>query len=328
MKCLVIGAGGLGSFIAAQLVRSARSVVMVSRGLHLDTIASRGLLVNHPQMGFHGPVAAVNIDTLQHRYRCSDFDLVILTAKAADTAGILNNLGLWLQDGEAPVLSLQSGVENEQQISREVGRERTLGGLSLMVKAYVVSPGRIDAAGEPKLEIGAWPNQWDNPYANQSLSLIQSLFNDAGISCHISEDIRQSLWRKLVFNNGINPVSALTFLSTRLLMTDTTLRDVIYNMMLEGVRAAQTAGITLDKEDARDMFELLEDYGDLKSPMLIDRVAGRPLEINEICGPVIQYCERSGKPATWTRLIGSLLKANMSGTSALGKDESESSSQN
>lgn len=317
MRVLVIGSGGLGSYLAARLMKANHDVVLVSRGIHLQVLRGKGLSVHHPNFDFQSPVRAVDLDSLRNEWRCSHFDLILMTAKAVDTAPLMQELGLWLQESETPVLSLQSGVENEQHISREVGRERTLGGLTILMKAHVVRPGRVEAAGSGRMEIGAWPNQRENPYPGPSLALIQALFNEAGIPCLVSEDIRQSLWRKLVLNNGVNPISALTFQSTRLLITDAYFKDVVYSMMLEAVRAGVQAGIELNQDDARSMFELLYDYEDMKTPMLLDRMSGRRLEIDEVCAPVIHLCEQAGQPATWTQLISGLLKANIQGVEAL-----------
>lgn len=78
-------------------------------------------------------------------------------------------------------------------------------------------------------------------------------------------------------------------------------------MMQETARAANVAGVTISEQDVNDMFDLICKFVDIKTSMQVDMERGRTLEINEICGPVIDYCQQINQPAETTELIYKLL---------------------
>jgi 2-dehydropantoate 2-reductase len=112
--------------------------------------------------------------------------------------------------GSGPsVLSLQNGIDNERRIAAAVGAERTIGGLAVRIGAHVVDPGVVAATGPAQVVLGAWPTARDHPAARTSLAALVTTFCDAGIPTTLSEDIRLELWKKLMINNGVNPLSVL-----------------------------------------------------------------------------------------------------------------------
>ncbi|MEI8598352.1 ketopantoate reductase C-terminal domain-containing protein [Vibrio sp. M60_M31a] len=78
-------------------------------------------------------------------------------------------------------------------------------------------------------------------------------------------------------------------------------------MMEETARAANVAGVKISAADVEEMFDLISNFGDIKTSMQVDMERGRSLEVNEICGPVIEYCRKISQPAETTELIYRLL---------------------
>ncbi|MDO6683378.1 MULTISPECIES: ketopantoate reductase family protein [unclassified Oceanobacter] len=311
MKLLMLGAGGIGCYYAARLVDAGHDVVLVARGAHLQALQQQGLAVTHPDFELTAPVAACDMAALQADYRCAEFDLIMLATKATATASLMAELADWLGVADTPVLSLQNGVGNEPLIAEVIGMNRTLGGLAVRIGGHIIAPGQVAATGVAQIEMGAWPDAVRNPGWQPTLLQWQAALVTAGIPCTLSDDIQQALWRKLVINNGVNPLSALTWLTTRSMTSDPVLGRIIQDMMDETVRAAQHLGVGLTAQDAADMFQLISDFDDIKTSMLVDREKGHPLEVDEICLPVIEPCRQAGQPAQTTERIHRLLMASL-----------------
>lgn len=307
MKIAIIGAGGIGCYYAARLIRAGHECVLVARGEHLKALNERELEVEHPEFRFHAKVEATDVAGLCANYDSNKFDLLILASKGGSTASIMSQMSDWLAGSKVPVLSIQNGVSNEEVIEQVIGRDRTIGGLAVKIGAHIIRPGVVEATGIAQIDFGAWPTCEKNPKLNEFLSQLSSDFSDAGIPNTLYQDVRYALWRKLLVNNGVNPLSALTLKDTGVLTSDPTYRRTVRKMMDETAIAANAAGVAMSDKDVEEMFELICNFDAIKTSMLVDREKGRPMELKEICEPVIQYCKQAARPAETTELIYRLL---------------------
>ena len=309
MRFLIIGAGGIGGYYGARLLAAGHRVQFVARGPHLEAIRLHGLTLRHPDCEFTGPVAVCSAEVLNQDHRADDFDLALLTVKAGATLPLLGTLGAWFQGSrELPLLSLQNGVDNEPAIEAAVGRPRTLGGLAVRISGHVVAPGRVEAVGPAQILLGAWPDAASNPALAGPGEGFAEVFRAAGIPARSSPDIRRELWRKLLINNGVNPLSALTGLDTGRLTSHPALARTVNALMEEAAAAARQDGEVLDRADIDEMFHLICTFDPIKTSMLVDREQGRPLELEAICGAVVRRVEAAGGRAPLTSLLRALLE--------------------
>lgn len=311
---LIVGAGGIGAYYGARLLSAGHPVTLVARGDHLQVLQDRGLRVEHPTFRFAGPVQALSIDQLVARHSADEYRLVVLATKAGATAGLLHDLGAWLDPPDGPaVCSLQNGVDNEAQIAARLGLPRTIGGLAVRIGGHVTGPGCIEARGPAQVVFGAWPNARANPHPRAPLDEIADQFNAAGIPTQCSDDIRRELWKKLLINNGVNPLSALTELDTRALSTHPVFGSSVYRLMQEAASAARLDEVDIGNEDIDAMFELVRTFDPIKTSMLVDLEKGRELELDEIAGAVLARCRRGGVAAPVTELVQGLLQLKLAG---------------
>ena len=307
MKIAIWGAGGIGCYYGVKLQKAGHQVAFIARGEHLKVMQANGLILQHPSVSFNDTVNALNQTEWAEQYKCSDFDLIILCLKSTVTSTVIAQMSDWLQQGSCPILSLQNGVDNEEQIAAVIGKERTLGGLAVRIGGHIIDPGHVEADGVAQVIFGQWPNSHANPN-NPALENIYEVFTAADIDTQISDDIRRELWRKLLINNGVNPLSALTELDTQQITSDPHLGRTVYQMMEEAARAASFDNVALTKADVDDMFTLISNFNAIKTSMLVDLEKGRPLEQDAISGAVIQRCLKLKAPAVTTELIDTLLR--------------------
>ncbi|WP_413698713.1 ketopantoate reductase family protein [Psychromonas sp. KJ10-10] len=123
---------------------------------------------------------------------------------------------------------------------------------------YIISLGNIEVIGPAQIVLGAWPNS--DYCLDQRSQLIEKLFitfNNAGIPTRVSSNIQQELWRNLIINNGVNPLSALTVLDTRELTSHPMLTKRVYEIMEEVASVAKADDIYLSSDDVDEMYELI-----------------------------------------------------------------------
>ncbi|MBK8454699.1 MAG: 2-dehydropantoate 2-reductase [Thiofilum sp.] len=312
MHILMVGTGGIGAYYGARLQHAGHKVVFVARGMHLKAIQEQGLKVTHPTLQFHQQVTICDEVELHQTYPAHEFDLIILTIKAGATAQWRNSWKNWLTatDTKTPILSLQNGVDNERLIAEVVGRERTIGGLAVRIGGHIVSPAVVEATGIAQIVMGYWPNHSQNP-PPAALTHWQTDFQTAGIPTFVTADIQYELWRKLLINNGVNPLSALTRLDTRTLTSHPTYGHTVYQLMQETAQAARADGVAMSQGDVDEMFNLIKSFDAIKTSMLVDREQGRPLELAAISGAVLERHQRLGTQAPVTALVSALLEQGL-----------------
>lgn len=307
MRFLIIGAGGIGAYYGARLMTAGHEVLFVARGEHLEAMRSHGLQVSHPDFSFAQAVDATDQQTLIADRQADDFDYIVLTIKAGASEEVMGFLQPWLSAARTPVISLQNGVDNETVIESRVGRERTVGGLAVRIGGHITQPGTIEATGVAQVVLGAWRRAAENPQLQQELEVLADCFNRASIPTTLTTEIQKELWRKLLINNGVNPLSALTRLDTRSLTSHPVFSRTVYRMMEETALAATADGVVLTPRDIDEMYQLICQFDAIKTSMLVDREKGRPLELEAISGAVVERCKRLGKEAPVTALIQALL---------------------
>lgn len=312
MRFSIIGAGGIGCYYAARLIEAGHEVTLVARGEHLQAMRSDGLSVNHPELTFNQAVAACTSDDWLAQTEPSQVDVVIVCLKGMHTEMFAQQLGDWCQRYKGQdlpfVLSLQNGVENEKYLVDALPKELVLGGIARRIGAHIVQPGVVDAVGPAQVIFGLWPSHQDiNPTQLAAINALGDVFNQALVPTEVSADINKELWRKLMVNNGFNPICTLLQIETGEVASLPTLAPLIKGAMQEAALAAKANGVAFTSEEVDEMFELISTFDSIKPSMLIDREKGRPLEIEEICGVVIRGCEQLGKDAPYNRCIATLL---------------------
>lgn len=309
LKLLMVGAGGIGGYYAARLSRAGHDVVLTARCEHLHAIENRGLTVRYGGDEWNCRLPVFDHAHLLKQYRADDFDLVLLALKSTATEPVLHELGPWLGKGSVALLSLQNGVDNEPMIAAAIGANRTLGGLAVRIGGHIVEPGMIEAEGVGQVVMGEWPEAAPQPDTRRLLlKTLEAAFNKSGIPATVSPRIRHELWRKLVINNGVNPLSALTGLDTRSLTQHPKFGKLVYAMMAETVAASRADGVNLGQQDLDEMFALISSFNAIKTSMLIDKEKGRPLELDSIAGAVLRRSETLGIDAPYTTTVNALLE--------------------
>ncbi|SNC60147.1 2-dehydropantoate 2-reductase [Marinobacter sp. es.048] len=307
LRILIVGAGGIGGYYAARLLHAGHEVILTARGAHLAVLQEQGLTVQYGEEVWSFPVQALDHSGLVAGYSPDVFDVVLVTLKSTATEAMLAELGPWLYHGTVPVLSLQNGVDNEPALASLLGAQRVLGGLAVRIGGHIVQPGVVEAEGPAQIVMGEWPLAVGADRRGALLERLRSEFEAAGIPATVSDNIRYELWRKLVINNGVNPLSALTGLDTRSLTHHPEFQKIVHGMMAETVAASKADDVNLGPEDLAEMFDLISNFNAIKTSMLIDKEKGRPLELDSIAGVVLRRCERLGIEAPYTRTVNALL---------------------
>ena len=239
-------------------------------------------------------------------------DAAVVTTKTPGTSWAADIAAkLLMPNGVA--LTIQNGLGNFETLVAAVGRERASVGV-IYVGAQLVD-GALRATGPGKVELGRPAGQ--GPRA--SLDALTKLLKAGGMDVTVVDDPWPSVWRKVVTNAAVNPLSALIRKTNAELLADAPTSRVADGIAREVARVATAAGVPISDDDAVKQWRAMAALtGANRSSMLQDVEAGRATEIDAINGAVFREGEKRGVIAplnqAMTLLVGSIGIGNPAGT--------------
>ncbi len=301
MRICIFGAGAIGGTIGARLALAGHQVSLVARGAHLAALKADGLTLLQGGNKHHVKLAAsdkpaelglqdvVIIALKSHSLAGAVADLVPLLGPETAVVTAMNGVPWWFFDGWGGALAgtALKSCDADGRIAGAIAGRRVIGGV-VYLAADVPKPGVVRHNSGNRLILGEPSNR---PSARVD-ALIAAL-NGAGFEALASDNIRRELWKKLLGNLCFNPVSVLTGATTDLMLDDRHMATLFAAMMREAIAVAAAVGIPLDIDPLARMAQTRKS-GPIKSSMLQDVEAGRPIELDAIVGSVVEIALRIG----------------------------------
>jgi len=288
MRVAVIGAGAIGGYFAAQAETVGHEVVLCVRSPFERLVLEAG----DERRTLEARVLVQPEDAKAE----APFDWVLLGTKAHQTEAA----SAWLRALVGPetraVVVLQNGVEHEERTRPFVGDTPILP-TTVLCAAEAIAPGQIRHHGFARLEVPAGP----------LASGLQQLFAGSAAEIVPLDDIKTALWQKLLRNVTANPITALTGERVHIVARPE-LRGLALALVDECIAVARAEGARIDPAEG---VAVVDGYAgvdpNIGSSMLYDRMAGRPMEWDALCGAVVRFGARHGIPTPMTEAIDGLL---------------------
>jgi 2-dehydropantoate 2-reductase len=277
MKIGVVGTGAVGGYFGGLLSKNGNEVVFLARGKNFEVMKKEGLFINSERESFK--VHQYFTDQLSS---FSDVDLVLFCLKSNATKEVAEKLLPYLKK-DALILTLQNGVDNEEVLSEIFGANRVLSAAAY-IQTSVIKEGVVQQIGRPpQLVIGAVDERKQDVAGE-----IASLFNKANIQTFVSKHIMEVKWKKLLWNVTFNPLSALLQISVGNILDHPELNQTAQTICKEAITVAQKIGMRINDDFYQEIFERGKFAKEHKTSMLQDRLRGKKMEIESICGHIIK----------------------------------------
>jgi len=299
VRILVYGAGGVGAFFGALLVRAGRDVHFVARGAQLEAMRARGLRI---QSTILGDIDVPRVSVSTQASECGPADLVLVCVKTHQTESILDDLAAAV--GDATVLiALQNGVESDEQLAARFGPRRVLPA-AVYVGATIDEPGVVSHQAPARISIGARPG-----FDEQRLASIHETLASTGQVVQISPDIQRERWRKLMWNASFNTVSAVTQRTPAELLALPETRALVVRIMSEVVDVARAQGINVQPSDIDEHISWTERAAGMRTSTMVDRERGRTMEADALIGVIVRKGREAGVETPASAALYALMKA-------------------
>ena len=124
MRILVIGAGALGGYFGACLVRAGRNVTFLVRQHRAEQLAHDGMQVLSPHGDFKVSPTTVSSDVI-----CEPFDIVLVAVKSYSLDEAMDHFAPAIGSNTI-ILPILNGMGQIERLSRRFGAERVMGGMA------------------------------------------------------------------------------------------------------------------------------------------------------------------------------------------------------
>lgn len=288
MNILVLGAGAMGSYYGARLIRAGASVTFLVRSRRARQLRSDGLRIDSPSAAY-----AAQVDVIEVGAAMPVADLVLLTCKAYDLPDAIRAIAPAVGPDTA-ILPLLNGMAPYDVLDAAFGKERVLGGVAYVAVALQDDGSTRQLGTADKLILGARGAR----FAALAAQLSQLLSGTAG-QCIASPAIERQLWDKWIMLCAGAAVTCLLRADIGHILATSSGSAVIQSALNECLAIAAAEGFALSDESiARVQGLLLNPESTWMASMARDMTAGATrLERDAIVGDMLRRARRHGLAA-------------------------------
>lgn len=303
MRIAVLGTGGVGGYFGGRLAQAGEEVVFIARGEHLETMLRDGLRVDSIRGDFHlKPVQAV-----EDPGQAGVVDMVLVAVKAWQVPEIAEAMRPMLKEGTG-VVFLGNGVDALAQLTRILGEQHVLGGMS-RISSLIAGPGHIRHVGiVPFVAFGELDGS-----SSVRVERLREAFEGAGVEVSVPDDIQAVMWEKFVFIAAVSGIGGVMRQPIGVIRRVPEARQMLRGALGEVARLAEARRINLPDDLVSNTIDFIDGMAPSVTPsMQRDIMEGRPSELDSQNGAVVRMGLESGVPTPiHTFLYHSLLPQEM-----------------
>ncbi|WP_406659653.1 ketopantoate reductase family protein [Methanolobus sp. ZRKC3] len=297
MNVLILGAGAVGLSLAAKL-SSVCDVHAVCRERHAEKIRSEGFRMT----GIWGEAT--------YSFSCSedvpdniDFDYIFIASKSTATESICEQFKDVVKGRE--VISMQNGLGNEEIIARYT--DHVIGGTIITGFEWKGDAQIHVSVQSGPMNLGRFPSGLD-----EGVIRLAELVKNSGISVEVTENIKTSIWSKVLYNSALNPLGAVMGVPYGKL-SNAHAWQIIRNIVEEAFMIVEAEEVPLPWISAEEYLKYLHDVqlpntANHHSSMFQDISSGRKTEIDFLNAAIVKKAEEFGLKAPYNSFISEQIR--------------------
>lgn len=292
MRIAVLGAGAIGSAIAAGIARAGADVTLAARGHCLALLRIQPVQIVRDDEAWEQAVRACAAEDL-----AGPFDLAICCVKTPDLPEALTALrGKLAPHGVA--LTLQNGVEAHERAAE------------ILPDAAIVAGrmhGFFELAGDAVRHVGVPPSillGCTRGAAHQAEALVLSALAESGIAAAASPDIIRALWEKFMLAASLGSTACALGVPAGQVCAAPGGADLLRAAMAEVAALARLAGADLGEAEIAATLAFVGTFPPAATTSFQrDLLTGRRSEYAALTGAVPRLAQRYGlAPVVFPRL--------------------------
>ncbi|MGH3137999.1 MAG: ketopantoate reductase family protein [Gaiellaceae bacterium] len=300
MRIAIVGAGAMGSVYAGLLGSADNDVWAIDLWAeHVAAIREHGLRVEGAS-GDRVVLVSATCDPAD----VGVVDLVVIATKAMQVRAAAESARVLIGRGTV-VLAIQNGIGSADVAAEVLGEDRVVIGVAGGFGASMLRPGHVHHHGFELVRLG----ERTGP-ATPRIERIADVWRAAGFTVVTYDDVDRLVWEKLVCNVCFSGTATVLGATIGEVMDDPHAWSVASSCAVEAHGVAVASGVDLAFEEP---IAYVRAFGErirgARPSMLLDRLAGRPCEIDVINGAIQPRATLVGLQAPTNAAITALVKA-------------------
>jgi 2-dehydropantoate 2-reductase len=297
MKIAIMGAGGLGGYLGAQLARAGREVTFIARGEHLRSMQTTGLQLHSRDRDFLVSPVQATADPAT----VGPVDLVLFCVKQYDAERAAEQIKPLL-GSQTAVLPVLNGIDHIERLSGILGAEHVLGGVAV-ISARLTGPGVIQHDAGNSLTFGE--------ISGEMSARCQAIHDElavSGIQVTLAPDIVAAMWLKLI-GQSAGAVCSVVRGGSFLVRSAPETIQLMRQAAAEALAVARARSAAVDPMNVEKFITSFLTFPvDIRLAMLVDLEHGRRIEVEWMTGIITRYGKALGLPTPANDFIYACLK--------------------
>ncbi len=297
MRILIVGAGAVGGFFGAHLLKAQRDVTFLVRPARAQQLAADGLRI---VCAFEPTRADLHISqpkTILAGTISQPYDLILLSCKAYDLEPSIADLAPAVGP-ETAILPLLNGMSHLDVLDARFGRRHVLGGDTTISTVKQPDGHILQLIPLDTLHFG----DRDEPEGTR-IHRIAATLSVPGFSAELQTDILRAMWHKWV---TISTAASATCL-LRCTIGDIVAANqasLVHDILGETSAISTAAGYPPPQEFLDNTIEKFTRPGSLfTASMFRDISANAPIEAQQIIGDLLMHARRHAVPTPILTLV-------------------------
>lgn len=301
MRIAVVGLGGVGGYIAANLAKTSHEVVGFARGEHLRKIQKEGITIVEEDSSVEinsGEINSWHMNLKVQELKDAEgyFDIVLFCVKSYDLKSSYEAISSHV-DEETIVLSLANGVEHGDEL--RVLSECKVLDACVYILSHVQEAGVIRKKGKVfALVFGG---------LQEESKILKAVCSEASLRAKVEEDSKTAIWKKYIFISAF--ATATAFYDNTIGFVYEHHYDEVKTLLQEIAEVAHAKGVNIYDEVEKSLEIAKNLPYDSSTSMHLDFQNARRDELKTLSGYIVKEAKREFvEVPLMQKMYGELLK--------------------
>jgi 2-dehydropantoate 2-reductase len=272
MKIAVVGLGGVGGYIGANLAKGNHEVVGFARGEHLRAIQKNGITIIEDSITWNTPLNVQSIEEAN-----GVFDIVLFCVKSYDLKNSFEGMRSHIHS-QTLLVSLANGVWHGEEL-RLLSDAKVVEG-AIYILSSIEKEGVIRKKGKVFTII----------LGGEGSEVLKMIFDEVNLRVKISLDVQTDIWKKYLF------ISAFATMTSYYNQTIVEVYKYHYfeieSVLHEIVNLAKAKGIYIVDEVQKSLDTAQSLPHDSSTSMHLDFKNHKKTELETLSGYVVQEAKK------------------------------------
>ncbi|WFR65263.1 2-dehydropantoate 2-reductase [Paenibacillus amylolyticus] len=308
----IVGAGALGLLYGGKLLMAGNQIRFWTRtAAQADLLTHEGVTIverDEEVRILPDRIQANPISELTATWKNTPGEWLLLMVKQTGIDDFIHEIRS-LQDQMLHIACFQNGMGHMEKLQAVLPKSILCSAIT--TEGAKRAQSRVTRAGIGETRLG----RHNNPHIMDSTSIeekgtftLAGLLRQAGFDCTVSNEIDKLIYRKLLINAVINPLTALWRIPNGELITTEERKRLMRQLYDEVCLVYSERGIGLDLDMWDQLISVCHSTATNTSSMLADVLAGRGTEVRSINGHIVSMARDLGLAAPTHEILLQLIE--------------------